>query len=100
MATTPLSEMAQAIHRQPAELRRLLDDTGPVERVAEQLRGRSVCLVGTGTSWHAANHADWFLRGAETRARPVQAVDAATYELWRDFDIVMIFSHRNTKRFT
>jgi glucosamine--fructose-6-phosphate aminotransferase (isomerizing) len=30
----------------------------------------------------------------------VQAIDAAAYGLWRDFDTVLIFSHRNSKRFT
>jgi glucosamine--fructose-6-phosphate aminotransferase (isomerizing) len=97
---TTTSEMEQAMRRQPAELRRLLDDTGSVERVAEQLRDRSVCLVGTGTSWHAANHAAWLLRDAHTSAWPVQAIDAAAYGLWREFDAVLIFSHRNSKRFT
>jgi glucosamine--fructose-6-phosphate aminotransferase (isomerizing) len=99
MGTTTASEMEQAINRQPAELRRLLDDTGPVERVAERLRGRSVCLVGTGTSWHAANHAAWLLRDAQTSASPVQAIDAAAYGLWREYDAVLIFSHRNSKRY-
>lgn len=100
MGTAPTSEMEQAIRRQPAELRRLLDDTGPVEHLAEQLRGRSVCLIGTGTSWHAVNHAVWLFRDADTSARPLQAIDAATYGLWREFDAVLIFSHRNSKRYT
>jgi len=99
MSATTTSEMEQAIRRQPAELRRLLEDTGPVERLAEQLRGQSVCLIGTGTSWHAANHAAWLLRDAQTTARPVQAIDAATYGLWREFDAVLIFSHTNSTRF-
>ncbi len=99
MGATTTSEMEQAIRRQPAELRRLFDDTGAVERLAEQLRGRSVCLIGTGTSWHAANHAAWLLRDAQTSAQPVQAIDAATYDLWRDFDAVLVFSHTNSTRF-
>src|SRR6266404_1425564 len=97
-ATT--SEMERAIRRQPEELRRLLDDPGSVERVAEQLRGRSVCLIGTGTSWHAANHAAWLLCDAQTSAVPVQAIDAATYGFWREFDVVLVFSHTNSTRFT
>jgi glucosamine--fructose-6-phosphate aminotransferase (isomerizing) len=99
MGAATTSEMEQAIRRQPAELRRLLDDTGPVERLAEQLRGRSVCLIGTGTSWHAANHAAWLLRDAHTSAVPVQAIDGATYDLWREFDAVLVFSHTNSTRF-
>jgi glucosamine--fructose-6-phosphate aminotransferase (isomerizing) len=100
MSTATTSEMEQAIRRQPAELRRLLADTGAVERVAEQLRGQRICLIGTGTSWHAANHAAWLLRDARASAWPVQAIDAATYGLWRESDAVLIFSHRNSKRFT
>ncbi len=100
MGATLTSEMEQAIRRQPAELRRLFDDTGAVERLAEQLRGRSVCLIGTGTSWHAANHAAWLLRDAQTSAVPVQAIDAATYGFWREFDVVLVFSHTNSTRFT
>jgi glucosamine--fructose-6-phosphate aminotransferase (isomerizing) len=92
--------MEQAIQRQPEELRRLLGDTATVERVAAELRGRSVCLVGTGTSWHAANHAAWLLRDATTSAWPVQTMDAAAYGLWREFDTVLIFSHTNKKRYT
>ena len=100
VSTATPSEMEQAIRRQPAELERLLGDIAPVEHVAEKLRGRRVCLVGTGTSWHAANHAAWLLRTAETSAWPAQAIDAATYDLWRDADAVLIFSHRNSKRYT
>ncbi len=40
VSTATPSEMEQAIRRQPAELERLLGDIAPVERVAEQLRGR------------------------------------------------------------
>jgi len=100
MGSATTSEMEQAIRRQPAELRRLLEDAEPVERLAALLRGRSVCLVGTGTSWHAANHAAWLMRGAEASGPAVQAIDAATYGLWRGFDAVLIFSHTNSKRFT
>jgi glucosamine--fructose-6-phosphate aminotransferase (isomerizing) len=30
---------------------------------------------------------------------PVQAIDAATYDLWREFDAVLVFSHTNSTRF-
>ena len=56
------SVMRATIWRQPDDLRAILDDPGPVEREAERLAGRRIVVVGTGTSWHAANHAVWLLR--------------------------------------
>ena len=95
------SAMRETIWSQPAELRRLLQDWEPAERAAGRLRGRSLVLVGTGTSWHAANHAAWFLRAAGVEARPVQGMDAA---LWGTGaaaeDGVVVLSHRNRKRYT
>jgi glucosamine--fructose-6-phosphate aminotransferase (isomerizing) len=87
--------------RQPADLRALLADPGPVEAAAGRLQGKRLVLVGTGTSWHAANHAAWFLRAAGVDARPVQGMDAAVYGTGAGpGDAVVILSHRNTKRFT
>jgi glucosamine--fructose-6-phosphate aminotransferase (isomerizing) len=87
--------------RQPADLRELLADPGPVEAAANKLRGKRLVLVGTGTSWHAANHAAWFLRAAGVDARPIQGMDAAVYGPGAGAgDAVVILSHRNTKRFT
>ncbi len=95
------SAMREAIWSQPGELRRLLADWAPVERAAERVRGRRLVLVGTGTSWHAANHAAWFLRAAGVESRPLQGMDAA---LWGtgagDGDAVVVLSHRNRKRYT
>lgn len=87
--------------QQPADLERILGDWGPVERVAETVRGRRVIVVGTGTSWHAANHAAWFLRGADVDAVTVQGMDAALYGTGaRPGDVVLVLSHRNRKRYT
>jgi glucosamine--fructose-6-phosphate aminotransferase (isomerizing) len=72
-----MSHMRDTMASQPALLRELLADAGPVEAVAERLRGRRVWLCGTGTSWHAANHGAWFLLAAGVDARAVQAADAA-----------------------
>ena len=63
--------------RQPDELRRILGDWAPVEAGAERLRGRRVFLVGTGTSWHAANQGAYFLRQAGADAVAVAAADCA-----------------------
>ena len=67
------SVMRETMDSQPALLRDLLADPGPVETAAGRLRGRRVLLSGTGTSWHAANHGAWLLRAAGVtpgRSRP------------------------------
>jgi glucosamine--fructose-6-phosphate aminotransferase (isomerizing) len=93
--------MRTTIWRQPDDLRAILADPEPVERVAERLAGRRIVAVGTGTSWHAANHAVWLLREAAVDAVAVQAMDAALYGLHaREGDAVLVLSHRNTKRFS
>lgn len=95
------SVMRATIWRQPQDLRELLADPRPVEAQAERLRGRRILLVGTGTSWHAANHGVWLLREADVEAVAVQAMDAALYGLpVRSGDAVVVMSHRNTKRFS
>jgi glutamine---fructose-6-phosphate transaminase (isomerizing) len=93
--------MRATMWRQPADLRALLADPGPVEAQAERLAGRRIVAVGTGTSWHAANHAVWLLREVGIEAVAVQAMDAALYGLpTREGDAVLVLSHRNTKRFS
>ena len=95
------SVMRATIWRQPEDLRALLADPGPVQAQAERLAGRRIVAVGTGTSWHAANHAVWLLREAGVDAVAVQAMDAALYGLpVRAGDAVLVMSHRNTKRFS
>jgi glucosamine--fructose-6-phosphate aminotransferase (isomerizing) len=93
--------MRETMWRQPADLRELLTDLGPVEAQAERLRGRRIVVVGTGTSWHAANHAVWLLREAGVEAWPVQALDASLYGLPAlAEDVLLVLSHRNTKRYS
>ena len=93
--------MRATMWRQPEDLRALLADRSPVEAQAERLAGRRIVVVGTGTSWHAANHAVWLLREAGVEATAVQAMDAALYGLpLREDDAVLVLSHRNTKRFS
>jgi glutamine---fructose-6-phosphate transaminase (isomerizing) len=96
-----MSVMRETIWRQPADLRALLADQAPAEAAAETLRSRRVLAVGTGTSWHAANHAAWLLREAGVDAWPFQAMDAAEYGLpLREGDAILLLSHRNTKRYS
>ena len=60
-----------------------------------------ILVVGTGTSWHAANHAVWLLREAGVEAWALQAMDAALYGMPRaSRDAILVLSHRNTKRFS
>jgi glucosamine--fructose-6-phosphate aminotransferase (isomerizing) len=95
------SAMRETMWRQPADLRALLADPAPVEAAARRLAGKRLFLVGTGTSWHAANHSAWFLRAAGVDARPVQGMDAAVYGTGAGAgDALVVLSHRNTKRFT
>lgn len=96
-----MSAMRETMWRQPADLRALLADATPAEAARQRLRGRRILAVGTGTSWHAANHAVWLLREAGVDAWPLQAMDAALYG-WpvRDGDSVLLLSHRNTKRYS
>jgi glutamine---fructose-6-phosphate transaminase (isomerizing) len=96
-----VSVMRETMWAQPAELRRLLGDTDPVSRAVERLRGRRLLLIGTGTSWHAANIGAWFMRTAGVEAWAVQAVDAALHDPRPGpGDGVILLSHRGTKRYT
>jgi glutamine---fructose-6-phosphate transaminase (isomerizing) len=92
--------MRATMWRQPSDLEALLADEAPVVSAARKLQGRTLLLVGTGTSWHAANHGVWLLRGAGVDAWAVQAMDAA---LWgpriQARHGVVLLSHRNTKRY-
>jgi glutamine---fructose-6-phosphate transaminase (isomerizing) len=86
---------------QPAALRRLIEDDDDVRRASERLADRKLFLVGTGTSWHAANHGAWLLREAGACAIAVQAIDAALYGLTCTDGShgVIVLSHRNSKRY-
>jgi glucosamine--fructose-6-phosphate aminotransferase (isomerizing) len=93
--------MAETIAAQSGELRRLLADEVPIGPCAGRLRGRRVLLVGTGTSWHAANIGAWFLRAAGAEAWPVQAMDAALGgPRPGPDDGLVLLSHRGTKLYT
>jgi glucosamine--fructose-6-phosphate aminotransferase (isomerizing) len=98
-----MSEMQQAIERQPEELERLIEDRDPVAAAAARLEpARRIVLAGTGTSWHAANHGVWLFAEASVETAAIQAIDAVLYfhQLIRDGDAVVILSHGNTKTYT
>lgn len=96
-----MSFVRETMATQPGALARILDDQAPIERAARRLAGRRVLLVGTGSSWHAANHGAWLLRMAGLEAWAVQAADAAAGEPSPDGgDAVVLISHRGTKLWT
>lgn len=87
--------------RQPDDLRQILADEAPVGPAAERLRGRRIFLVGTGTSFHAANQGAWLLRRAGAEAWPLQAADVALYgPRPGPDDALILLTHRGTKRYT
>jgi glucosamine--fructose-6-phosphate aminotransferase (isomerizing) len=93
--------MATTIRTQPDELRRLLDDPGPPQAAAQRIAGRRTWLVGIGTSWHAAHHGAWLLRGAGIDAAALHAADVAPYA--RRFDAaeaVIVLSHTGHTGYT
>ena len=96
-----MSAMREMMAGQPALLRDLLADGDGPRAAAERIRGRRVLLVGTGTSWHAANQGAWLLRAAGAEAWAVQAVDAAEHgPRPAAGDALILLSHRGTKRYT
>ena len=72
-----MSAMRDTMATQPEVLRRILDDQRGLESAAQRLAGRRVLIVGTGTSWHAANQGAWCLRMGGIDAWAVPAADAA-----------------------
>jgi glucosamine--fructose-6-phosphate aminotransferase (isomerizing) len=96
-----MSHMREAMQGQPEALRRVLDDTTPVTSAADRLRGRRVLLVGTGTSWHAAQQGSWLLRHAGVDAWAVPAADAACGgPAPGPDDALVLLTHRGTKHHT
>ena len=95
-----MSAMRRTMSRQPDDLERILSDWAPVELVADRLAGRRTFLVGTGSSWHAANQGAYLLRLAGLEAWPVQAADCALYgPSPTPSDALIVLSHRGTKRY-
>lgn len=95
------TEMAKAMQRQPEDLERILADRAPVEAAAEGIAGRRVFVVGTGTSFHAANQGAYFLRLAGADAWAVSAADGALHgPAPTPADALVLLSHRGTKRYT
>jgi len=104
-APTTDSAMYQTMHRQPAELRRLLADGWGQARLAADLLApaRRVTLAGIGTSFHAALVGGWLLRAAGLDASAVQSFDLAVYPdsfpLTAE-DTVVVMAHTGVKTYS
>ncbi len=95
------TELAKTIERQPEDLRRLVADRQGIDPAAARLAGRRVYVVGTGTSWHAANLGAYYLRLGGVDAWAVAAADCVQSgpRPTKD-DALILMSHRGTKRYT
>src|ERR1700682_1521700 len=97
--------MYQTMHRQPSDLRGLLD-TGwhPAQEAAQRLASaRRVFTVGIGTSYHAALVGAWLLRAAGSDARAISSFDFAVYPEACDVtaeDAVIVMAHSGVKTFS
>jgi glucosamine--fructose-6-phosphate aminotransferase (isomerizing) len=97
--------MYQTMHRQPADVQRLLDEGwGPAQDAASRLQDRArVHVIGIGTSFHAALMGAWLLRSAGADARTIHSYDFAHYPdnfPVREGDAVIIMTHTGVKTFS
>jgi glucosamine--fructose-6-phosphate aminotransferase (isomerizing) len=94
--------MYETMATQPSELTRLLGDTAAVEAAAARIRGaRRILLMGTGTSFHAANQGAYLLRAAGREAWAIEAFAASLGGPAPGAgDALIVLSHRNSKRYT
>ena len=99
------SAMYQTMHRQPDDLRRLLDSGwDAAEEAARRLAGAArVYIVGIGTSYHAALVGAWLMRAVGVDARAVTSFDFSVYPeffaLRRD-DAVVVMAHSGVKTYS
>jgi glutamine---fructose-6-phosphate transaminase (isomerizing) len=104
-APTTDSAMYQTMHRQPDDVRRLLDSGWPAaQEAAQRLAGaRRIFTVGIGTSYHAALVGAWLLRAAGTDARAVSSFDFGLYPESADLgpdDAVVVMAHSGVKTYS
>ena len=99
----PDYKMYANMHRQPADLRYLLDHGwGPANTAAGILAGASrIFIVGIGTSYHAAQVGEALLRAQGSEAYAVGSFDFVTYPpALRPGDAVIVQAHRGTKLYS
>jgi glucosamine--fructose-6-phosphate aminotransferase (isomerizing) len=100
------SVMYQTMHRQPADLRRLLATDGwqaATEAAGRIAHARRTYVVGIGTSYHAALVGAWLLRAAGSDARAISSFDFASYpesaQVAAD-DAVVVMAHSGVKTYS
>ncbi len=105
--TTPTTDSAmyQTMHRQPDDLRRLLDaGWAPAAEAAQRLAtAKRIFTVGIGTSYHAALVGAWLLRAAGADARAISSFDFGLYPESADLgpdDAVVVMAHSGIKRYS
>lgn len=99
------SAMYMTMHRQPADLRRLLNAGWEPAREAAALiePAKRLFIVGVGTSYHAALVGEWLFRAVGLDARAVLSFDFAVYpDIYslRADDAVIVMAHSGVKTFT
>jgi glucosamine--fructose-6-phosphate aminotransferase (isomerizing) len=98
------SFMYQTIHRQPDDLRVVLETAEEAEQAASVIAGASrIWITGIGTSYHAALVGGWLLRAAGRDARAVTSFDFATYPEQFPLganDAVIIQAHTGVKSYS
>lgn len=105
MPPTTDSFMYQTMHRQPADLRNLLQNGW--EQAAEGAEliesARRVFVTGIGTSYHAAMMGAWLIRATGKDARAISSFDLANYpESWvlDPDDALVVMAHSGTRTYT
>jgi glucosamine--fructose-6-phosphate aminotransferase (isomerizing) len=95
------SRMRVAMAAQPQTLRDLLGDDGDVQDVAERLKDRRILVIGTGTSYHAAEQGAQLLRLAGIEAGAAQSADAAVDgPIPQEGQVLLALTHTGAKRYT
>jgi len=96
-----MSRMREAMVAQAQALRVLLGDTSAVEAIAARLEGRRVLVVGTGTSWHAAEQGAHLLRMAGLDVGAAQSADVAVDgPVPQAGQVLLALSHTGAKHYT
>ncbi|MCA1647283.1 MAG: SIS domain-containing protein [Chloroflexi bacterium] len=93
------------MHRQPDDVRRLLDSGwAAADEAAHRLaNARRIYTVGIGTSYHAALVGAWLLRAAGADARAISSFDFAVYPESADLradDAVVLLAHSGVKTYS
>ena len=99
------SAMYQTMHRQPDDLRRILDTGWQAAAEAATLIGgaKRIFVTGIGTSYHASLVGSWFLRATGADARAVMSFDLAHYPdsfAINADDAVIVMAHTGVKTFS